>query len=258
MIGPLIAAGASLAGSLLGRSDAKRQEANQREFAQNGIQWKVNDAKKAGIHPLYALGAQTVSYSPVTAGTDFSAIGQNLGRAMDATRTGSQRIDAYTQTVQELQLKRMGLENELLSSQIANIRQAGGNPQFPGDKFLLDGQASSGLVKDGPLKRVNANPGQPSAEPGAITDVGYSRTQRGWQPVPSNDVKQRIEDNIFQEVMHAIRNNIAPNWSSNYFNPPKHVKLAPWQYWAMENGEYVIKNHEWRNQSRPATGYYGR
>ena len=36
----------------------------QKEFAQNSIQWRVADAKKAGIHPLYAIGASSSSYTP--------------------------------------------------------------------------------------------------------------------------------------------------------------------------------------------------
>ena len=36
----------------------------QREFAQNSIQWRAADAKKAGVHPLAALGASTHSPSP--------------------------------------------------------------------------------------------------------------------------------------------------------------------------------------------------
>lgn len=36
----------------------------QREFAQNSIQWRVNDAKLAGLHPLAALGASGTSYTP--------------------------------------------------------------------------------------------------------------------------------------------------------------------------------------------------
>ena len=71
MLGELIAGVGSLIGGLMGR-DAQRdaneaQErmaaqniALQREFAQQGIQWKVVDARKAGISPLYALGASCV------------------------------------------------------------------------------------------------------------------------------------------------------------------------------------------------------
>lgn len=46
---------------------ARENIRNQREFAQNSIQWKVNDAKKAGIHPLMALGNNATSYTPVHA-----------------------------------------------------------------------------------------------------------------------------------------------------------------------------------------------
>lgn len=52
-----------LLGSLLGVFGGlfgdKKNRNFQREFAQNGISWKVADAKRAGIHPLYALGAST-------------------------------------------------------------------------------------------------------------------------------------------------------------------------------------------------------
>lgn len=36
----------------------------QKEFAQNAIQWRVADARKAGLHPLYALQGGGASYSP--------------------------------------------------------------------------------------------------------------------------------------------------------------------------------------------------
>lgn len=44
---------------------AEQNRQMQREFAQNSIQWKVNDAKAAGLHPLSAIGAQGTSYTPV-------------------------------------------------------------------------------------------------------------------------------------------------------------------------------------------------
>jgi len=36
----------------------------QKDFAQHGIRWRVEDAKAAGIHPLAAVGAAGASYSP--------------------------------------------------------------------------------------------------------------------------------------------------------------------------------------------------
>lgn len=67
---------------------AREQMKLQKEFAQNGIQWKVEDAKKAGLHPLYAIGASTATYTPVS--QDSSAMGNAvadagayLGKAID-------------------------------------------------------------------------------------------------------------------------------------------------------------------------------
>ena len=140
MLPALIGAGASLLGTFLGnqqREAGQNKEIElQKEFAQHGLRWKIEDAERAGIHPLAALGATGASYSPVGLGSNdtaagFSAAGDTFSRAIDATRTQSERATAYDQTVQRLTLTRMGLENDLLASQIAQVRQAGHNPPFP-------------------------------------------------------------------------------------------------------------------------------
>lgn len=73
----------------------RRQIKYQREFAQHGIRWRVEDAKAAGLHPLYALGAQTPSYSPVMAqdsiGPALADMGQNITRAVAAQQTKQER-----------------------------------------------------------------------------------------------------------------------------------------------------------------------
>lgn len=149
MLGALIGAGSSLIGGLLTRdaqskandaalADKERDRELQKQFAQNGIQWKVSDARAAGIHPLYALGANTVSYSPSSVGlvpetglgTGMAAAGQDLSRAINATRSAGAREDAYTKTMQDLTLQKAGLENEYLASQIAKLR-ASLNPPMP-------------------------------------------------------------------------------------------------------------------------------
>lgn len=90
-------------------NDSNRQAANenfilnrdlQKEFAQNSIQWRVDDAKKAGIHPLYALGAQGASYTPQS--LDFQAQAPRFNTDMSF----------FTQA------KTQGLQNKLLESQI--------------------------------------------------------------------------------------------------------------------------------------------
>lgn len=95
----------ALGGLAQARSQRKAQQReyeHQKEFAQNGIRWRVEDAKAAGIHPLYAIGANTPTYSPQAAvGTDYglSSAGQNISRAIEAGQTRAER--AHAQEVQD-------------------------------------------------------------------------------------------------------------------------------------------------------------
>lgn len=178
------AVGGKLVGGLFGRNDAKRaaevqrenalrQEALQREFAQNSISWKVEDAKRAGLHPLAALGASSTSYAPVSVGsvtdnslgTAFAGIGQDISSAINKTRTGAERDGAFTKTVNDLTLQKMGLENELLSSQIAKLRSSI-NPPMPA---LADTPPPGGvrrvgrLLEGGPVLTTPASEAQQDA-----------------------------------------------------------------------------------------------
>lgn len=244
MLGELLGAGASLLGGIFGQSSAsKANKANlkaQKEFAQNGIRWKVADAQAAGLHPLAALGAQTTSFSPSfvgdnSFGTGVAAAGQDIGRAIDATRSQGQKVDAYVKTAQDLSIQRMGLENQLLASQIAKVRQPSVQAPMPdvNQRWMVEGQGNTQLpavptipvtrgplVSDKPLERVNADPAFPSREPGSITDVGFARTASGgYTPVPSADVKQRIEDDMFNQVQWFFRNKVLPTFRYN-MTPP--------------------------------------
>lgn len=239
----LLGAASSVFGGLLGKSasdqanstaaaNAAAQQQLQMKFAKNGIQWRVQDAQKAGIHPLYALGASIPTYTPNTfvpgvdnsLGSGIAAAGQNVGRALDATSPASVRQRQYAEAMMALELERGSLQNELLRSNIAKLNQ---NPPMPtaGDRYLLDGQSGSGVVSSPtfdqrfsgaliarqPMQQTATQPGAGWQEPGAIADVGYARTERGLAPVPTADVKQRIEDMLVPQFMWALRNNLLPN-----------------------------------------------
>lgn len=145
MLPALIGAAGSLAGGLLGmksqekankqaQENALRQEALQKEFAQSGIQWKVKDAEAAGIHPLYALGANTVSYSPTSVGstaTDFGFLGdagQNIGRAIQSQMPGEKRLAALQLTAANLQNEGLQLDNDLKRTQLVSAARLAGQP----------------------------------------------------------------------------------------------------------------------------------
>lgn len=274
MLGNLISAGTSILGGLLGKKSAdeareqslalaRENMALQREFAQSGIQWRVEDAKKAGIHPIYALGGAGASFSPVSANftadtsvpNALAAAGQDIGRAVHATRTQKDRVGALSATAAKLQLEGAQLDNDLkrveIASKTGRLRQGQVGPPNPvGANYLIPGQTESGEVKPKPLEVAPANKGAPSMEGGAITDVGQARTTQGWAPVPSKDVKERIEDNVFQEALHFYRNNVLPSLGQNLTPPFDAPKGKEWWFNTLRQ-EYQLFN----KGERPTMGH---
>lgn len=247
-----------------------RDERLQREFAQSGIQWRAADAKAAGIHPLAAMGAQTMSFSSNVGAPQWSApkiaphsgssigsalasAGQDLSRAFTATRTEVQRQEAVNKTATDLSLQRMGLENELLASQIAKIRQPSVPPSFPSSvPRLIPGQGNSPLVKDEPMKRTNVNPGAPSQEPAPVTDIGYTTTRTGYAPVYSKDAKDRLEEDEGGMLAWNLRNRLMPSFGLNY-NIPGNAKQGEggnYYFFNPFTQEYVRKQVRYRDPAK--------
>lgn len=105
----VVQAGLDIGGGQLDAAQERQiQRANadlQREFAKNSIQWRVEDANKAGIHPLYALGAQPYTATPFYAGSN--EVGQSLskaGQSIGSAITKFQNKPVQTKMV-ELQIK---------------------------------------------------------------------------------------------------------------------------------------------------------
>lgn len=206
------------------QDDWDRQVAMQKEFAQNGISWKVQDAKNAGLHPLAALGAQGTSFSPVSVGSQsdsLSGLGQDVMRAYNATAPASERL------LSKLQVERAGLENELLRSQIRRSN-VGIGPSLPSNSGLspnlLNGQGDSAYVTEKPAERTHSQPGVPAQEAGMINDYGFVRTPTGIAVVPSTDAKQRIEDQLIPELQWSVRNQLIPAFKGQ---PPPDPKFYP-------------------------------
>ena len=92
-------------GGLLSDQSRERQNQanidNQKLFAKKGLQWKAADAKAAGLHPLFALGAPTMSFTP------NPVTGSGVGDALQtmARKAKTAKIDK--------------LNEELLKQQIA-------------------------------------------------------------------------------------------------------------------------------------------
>lgn len=226
----------NLAGGIFGSSSASaanaanmaiaREQMNmQREFAQQGLSWRVQDAIRSNVHPLYALGFQGPSPTPVSAGqqpTDYSfmgRMGQDIGRAVQATMTAKDRVaDAMLRTEQALRLNNMGLQNELLAAQIRRANGQIGPPmpalgsRSPGGVLSGDAQASVwGPHEMKPPEVSSPMPGYRSVEAGPVrpqAQWGWLPDGRGVQPFPAK--LPGLEDDGMLQAEWYLRNRLNP------------------------------------------------
>lgn len=200
---------------------ARMNYAQQKEFAQSGIQWKVEDAKKAGIHPLAALGAST----PTTGGThtvggggsdlgsSLASMGQSVGRAIQASSSADQRMMTKLQ-IQNAQTELTGkeLDNAIKQSTLQKMNQVG--PAFPSatDAHMIEGQGDAQRgVRLTPSESVASHPGRPGVQAGSINSLQYAReADGGITVVPSQQMKERIEDDFIGETMWHLKNRVIP------------------------------------------------
>lgn len=242
MIGALISGGASILGGILGNNQRKKEAAMQREFAQNAIQWKVADAKKAGIHPLYALGAQTATYSPQAVG-DFglSQAGQDIGRAIDSGLTSGERATRLSGRAAELQLQNMELQNQKLASEIALTTQAGTAPPPVTPNPIIPGQ---GVVQTNPSENVSTMPGAPESEAALQASITWRRTPRGFEPVIPKNLAESLESDILGQLKWQFDNRIAPSFgaTSTTIRPPKSYLPPGADTWTNQYGEWLPFN----------------
>lgn len=187
--GALVGAGSNLLGGLLGRRSSDRAAAQnlkqQREFAQKGIRWRVADAKAAGLHPLYALGAQTHSFQPITVqdslGPALSAAGQDISRAMYQSASAGDRAAAKVQAA--LQTENMGLQNDLLRAQIAKLQGGQVSPPIP----------NVGVYDAKPPEVLNSRPGASHITAGP---AGPAYTEADFGPFKLNLFSQPVSEQL--------------------------------------------------------------
>lgn len=248
LVGGLINAGAQNRAQQAAENNFSQQWRLQQQMAQGGLTWRAHDAMKAyketGIHPLSMLGVNAPSYSPISyvggantaAGDAISAAGQGLGRAIDATASERDRL-AHASRLDSLVHERAGLENELLrvriASEVAQIKQ-NANPSMPvGNRWLVDGQGNAPtgpLIKEKPMERSPSDPVNKHTEPGAVTDLGFSRTKSGYAPTRSKDLQDRAEDDAIGSVTWNIRNRLMPTFGLNMSPPYKAPLGFEWRY----------------------------
>lgn len=241
MWGSIISAGAGLLGGMMSasasKSAARKQVQLQREFAQNGIRWKVVDAKAAGLHPLAALGAQTTSYQPVqvgdtSLGSSLSEMGQNIGRAVDATMTRRERQEQQRRNdlIQGMQLANQEAElKSRLASTASQIKLNDAHARYYEAMASVAGQPRNPSFPSG----VAPSSGQAGfIEANVIPDMSLVNYGDGSYGVgASDDWKQRNDDDKLEQVSLWTRNKVAPRFGMTrpdvYIGPKGQLSSVP-------------------------------
>ncbi len=187
---------------------AQRQEDLQREFAQNSIQWRVNDAKKAGIHPVAALGSQGISYNPSYVGGDNFG-GSQASISYEPEKKVDEKTQAYNDKVNELNLR----------MQEANTREAEANATLAERSLLPKSQNIGGVLFGasqtkgaltnqtgvGHSASPTAMPGQASINPYGVAEVNnavnFTKNIDGsLSLMPSQDVQDLVSESMLERL----------------------------------------------------------
>lgn len=170
----------------------------------NDVQFRqrIATAAELGIHPLAAIGAAGAGGSAtpifdVPLGDKLSAAGQNISRAVQAYQSKPSKALA------DLSLEHAALQNDLLRAQIRQLdaTTVGSPPSFPSGQEVVPGQGDA-------------------FEPREVPDVGRGVGRRGFEAVvPSQDIKNRIEDMFIPESQWYLRQLVAPKVKGRTYNP---------------------------------------
>ena len=290
LVGALIGGAANLVGAGLNAwstNEANQDNyARQKEFAKNGIRWKVADAQAAGIHPALALGGSTTSFSPSfvgdsSLGNGLADTGQDISRAISATRTQEERLAMreqaeYQKQANLLDLENRRLSNDLLAAQIRreNSAQLGpGMPsnltsgpvyvEQPGKVAVGNPVPGSGRYKVVPAEIVSPSKAVPSREAGPARP-GFVPTRIGGRNGPTIDLPNSLMSEGLEAMgapaaLAAIGAHNAGLFVDNFFRggyTTEHLPMPPSGYqwkWNLLRQKWEVRPINF-SPRRPASG----
>lgn len=217
-IGKLMGPGLQFAGDLFGAYEAQemsednrtlqretqaRNEALQREFAQHGVRWRVEDAKAAGLHPVFALTGGGAAYSPTSVigdapearyGKALSNMGQNLTRAQMAQETEIQReerrlrLQLLQSQIDETDARTFALYSQDARDGVSRGLPAFPDPEYPGATLNPHWDHHRNRVEVVPAKQVSSSLDDPSTAASIIPGHGrYKITPWSTMDLPFSE-----------------------------------------------------------------------
>lgn len=182
------------------------QAYNQERFAKHGLQWKVQDAKQAGLHPLAAIGANTHSFSPMAIGSNASPpdVGSGIGQAIRAAFDVEGRKLRHIQLLQEREkLDNMRLINVGLKKQQME-NDAKPPPIETTQSGVIIGQKSNRMPAMPGTELVNTKvpiSASPGLQAGIVAGQRYAMLpNHQTMEVVSEPVQEAIESDYFAQA----------------------------------------------------------
>lgn len=227
------------------RRRSRENQLRKEDMERNSLTSRMEEARKAGLHPLVGLGV-----SPAGSSGSYSSYESSRSDApgTDIVRGFSRAAEAWgSREERELQKKSImldlegkELDNQYKASQLRLIETPSpAIPEWNDAGSPMPGQGES-RTKMRPSEIIASQSGDPASQAGAITDYGYAKTsQGGLTIVPSQDVKERIEDQFIPEMSWSVRN--------TYFkDPPRPGKEYNHLLRKGEDWEWIPHLQEWR------------
>lgn len=233
MLGSIISGIAGLAGGLF---NAKKQE----EFAKNSISWKAADAEKAGISKIFAMGAPTHSFAPVSTG-DFSNFGNQLDQKMGqggqlSTTTG--KVAGITTEIQRAQLDGLRIDNDIKRAELASKLQLATQPGAGG---VLDRDVTGGPAGAELKKQIAPAGYTPNRSWGVSPEVDMYRTREGYAPQIPQQLQEAFESDALSRWQWNIRNKLLPYYNMDAYGTPP-FKAPDGSYFTYDPlmGQYIL------------------
>ena len=258
---PIAAAGVRTAGDLLGvaLSDSgpslhdqyKKALKYQKNIRKKGTVWSAQGARKAGLHPLAALGMMPAGGPSVQAGTNnakakmASRMGQNIGRALDKQLTALEKEQARA-NIELTKAQTRAMESNIpgqFDPSADHKKRAGESAGMP--------SKVSQLVKTVPSEQEARDPRNPSFVAAKNAADAWYRHGNFVSRFPSEKFKESIEDQLFPQAKAAILNAIRSGKEMLFWQEQHHYAMRNYPY-----NEYPGKELQW--QYLPGTGTFRR
>lgn len=210
----------SMNGGIGGQQLSHNAYIRQAHMYKNSIQWRVEDAKKAGIHPLAALGAPVASYSPVSVGGQ-SQPKQNLLRSL--AKDGQ---NAMSIALMQAQIDNINADTTQKLAGISGDDE--GNIGMKGSGQATS-QTGSNIQVD-PVVTQKRIPGIPGINYGNQAAAQLEMNMDGSMSiVPSMSAQERTSENMFEYARWFYSNSGRRKKVLDYIN--KNYPAKPGYTW---------------------------